>query len=119
MAKYDKSKQEIYEYMLSQYPPEEYPFSGMPLNDLKTTYKRDITCQTSVPVALRCFYESEDFHSFLVNVISLDCDTDTLAAIGGGIAEEFYKRTLDDAEDIIKRFLTPQLWEIYKSSHLS
>jgi ADP-ribosylglycohydrolase len=83
-------------------------------NELKKDYKRDITCQTSVPVALRCFYESEDFHSFLVNVISLDCDTDTLAAIGGGIAEEYYKKTLENADEIIRKFLTPQLWDIYK-----
>ncbi len=53
--------------------------------------------------ALRCFYESEDYHSFLVNVISLDCDTDTLGAIGGGVAEEFYKKTFDNADEIIKK----------------
>ena len=114
MAKHGHSKDEIYEHMLLAYPKEKYTFSGMSMEELKKTYKRDITCQTSVPVALRCFYESDDFHSFLVNVISLDCDTDTLAAIGGGIAEEYYKKTLDNADNIIKSFLTDDLWEIYK-----
>ena len=114
MAKNGKSKQEIYDYMLTQYPHEEYEFSGIGMDDLKKSYKRDITCQASVPVALRCFYESEDFHSFIVNVISLDCDTDTLAAIGGGIAEEYYGKTLDNADEIIRSFLSDDLWEIYK-----
>ncbi len=113
MAKHGKSKQDIYDYMLSEYPPIVYPFSGMSMQELRKKYTRDITCQTSVPVALRCFYESEDFHSFLVNVISLDCDTDTLAAIGGGIAEEYYKKTLDNSDEIINKFLSPQLWDIY------
>ncbi|MCR4902192.1 MAG: ADP-ribosylglycohydrolase family protein [Butyrivibrio sp.] len=114
MAKHGKDKDEIYDYMLTQYPENEYSFSGMPMDKLKTEYKRDISCQTSVPVALRCFLESDDYHSFLVNVVSLDCDTDTLAAIGGGIAEEYYGKTLDNADEIIKKFLTDELWEIYR-----
>lgn len=114
MAKHGSSKQAIYDYMLSQYPKSGYEFSGVSMSELKTIYKRDITCQTSVPVALRCFYESDDYYSFLVNVASLDCDTDTLGAIGGGIAQEFYGRTLDNAENIIERFLPAELWNIYK-----
>ena len=51
MAKHGKSKQDIYAYMLSEYPPKVYPFSGMSMQELKKKYTRDITCQTSVPVA--------------------------------------------------------------------
>lgn len=114
MAKHGKSKQEIYDYMLSKYPQTDYRFSGKTMQELKGEYTRDITCQTSVPVALRCFYESEDYHSFLVNVVSLDCDTDTIAAIGGGIAQEYYGKTLDDADKLIRMFLPDELWAIYK-----
>ena len=114
MAKQGKTKDEIYEYLLKQYPPQEYAFSGKTMKDLKKTYIRDITCQTSVPVALRCFLESTDYRSFLTNVMSLDCDTDTIGAIGGGIAEEYYGSTLENADEIIKRFLTQDLWEIYQ-----
>ena len=42
-----------------------------------------VSCQGSVPVAIRCFLESEDYVSFLRKVYSLQCDLDTLCAIGG------------------------------------
>jgi ADP-ribosylglycohydrolase len=47
--------------------------------------------------AMRCFYESDSYESFLRNVFSLSCDCDTLCCIGGGVAEEFYKGTGFDA----------------------
>mgnify|MGYP002859577185 CR=1 FL=1 len=65
----------------------------MSMRDLRKEYTWDVTCQTSVPVAIRCFLESENYESFLRNVISLYCDTDTLCAIGGCIAEEYYGGT--------------------------
>ena len=39
---------------------------------------------------MRCFYESSDYESFIRNVFSLECDSDTFGAIAGCVAEEFY-----------------------------
>ena len=39
---------------------------------------------------MRCFYESTDYESFIRNIFSLECDSDTFGAIAGGVAEEFY-----------------------------
>jgi type I restriction enzyme M protein len=83
----------------------------MKLSDIRDTYRWDVTCQGSVPVAVRCFLESEDYESFLRNVLSLKCDTDTLCAIGGGIAEEFYHGTGFNNKELLKRYLDPQLYE--------
>ena len=50
----------------------------------------DDSCHGTVPVAMRCFYESNDYESFIRNIYSLECDSDTFGAIAGGVAEEFY-----------------------------
>jgi len=62
--------------------------------DLSTTvdairpgYRFDVTCQGSVPQALVCALEATDFEDAIRNAISLGGDSDTLAAICGGVAE--------------------------------
>lgn len=113
MAKNGASKKEIYEYVKNQYPKSNYKYSiEYKLDDYKDVYKWDVTCQGSVPVSIRCFLESEDYESFLRNVYSLPCDMDTLCAIGGGIAEEFYHGTGLDENKLLKRYLDKELYRI-------
>ena len=47
-------------------------------------------CQVSVPQALVCFFEGQSFEDVIRNCISIGGDSDTIAAIAGGIAEAFY-----------------------------
>ena len=47
-------------------------------------------CQVSVPQAIICFLESTDFEDCMRNCISIGGDSDTIAAIAGGLAEAFY-----------------------------
>lgn len=47
-------------------------------------------CQLSVPQALRCFYEGNSYEDVIRNCISIGGDSDTIAAIAGGVAEAFY-----------------------------
>lgn len=113
MAKNGKSKQEIYDYVLSEYPEDKYEYSiSKSVGELIPVYKWNETCQGSVSVAMRCFYESDSYESFLRNVFRLDCDTDTLAAIGGSVAEEFYKGTGFDNEKILNAYLDENLLSI-------
>ncbi len=115
MAKNGATKKEIEAYAKSQYPSDKYRFSVLtPMEELKEKYRWDVTCQGSVPVAIRCFLDSEDYESFIRNVLSLVCDTDTLCAIGGGIAEEFYKGTGFDEEYLLKKYLDDNLYKIAK-----
>ncbi|WP_051464993.1 ADP-ribosylglycohydrolase family protein [Butyrivibrio sp. FCS014] len=114
MAKNGKSKQEIYDYVIEQYPKADYEYSiEYSLDEIRPRYKWNESCQGSVPAAMRCFYESDDYKSFLRNVFSLECDSDTFGAIAGGVAEEFYGGFGEiDVESFLKKYLTPKLYEI-------
>jgi len=116
MAKTGVSKKEIEEYALKQYPEDSclYPVS-MTLDEMRRECGWDITCQGSVPVAIRCFLDSEDYDSFLRNVLSIRCDTDTLCAIGGGIAEEFYHGTIPNADELLRNYLPRELYDLVVS----
>ena len=115
MARTGASKAEILEYAARQYPASDYKYSAeYSLDEYRDTYKWDVSCQGSVPAAVRCFYESEDYESFIRNVFSLHCDRDTLAAIGGGIAEEFYHGTVPDWDGLLRKYLDENLYRIVK-----
>ena len=53
-------------------------------------YGWDESCQGTVPQALICFLDSEDFEDAIRKAVSLGGDSDTLACITGGIAEAYY-----------------------------
>ena len=113
IARAGASKSEIFQYALRKYPMDAYRYStGYRLDEYRDTYEWDVSCQGSVPTAIRCFLESEDYESFIRNVFSLPCDVDTLCAIGGGIAEEFYHGTGFDEESLLKRYLDEELYGI-------
>ena len=87
MARYDKSKEEIRDYIEKTYG-----------YDLHKTYEYwhpiyswESSCQGTVPQAIIAFLDSKDFVDALRNAVSLGGDSDTLACITGGIAEAYYK----------------------------
>ncbi len=114
MAGHGRSKEEIYDYVLAEYPKDEYEYSiGYSLDEMRPRYRWNASCQGSVPAAMRCFYESTDYESFMRNIYSLDCDSDTFGAIAGGAAEEYYGGFgAIPAEEILKEKLTDELYEI-------
>lgn len=57
------------------------------------------TCQVTVPQAFSAFLESHDFESAIRLAVSIGGDSDTIAAITGGLAEVFYK---DIPHDLIR-----------------
>ena len=67
--------------------------------------KFDVTAKGTMPLAIRCFLESEDWESCIRNVFSVVCDTDTVACIAGGIAEAFYGGTGFDEDALLRRYL--------------
>ena len=68
-------------------------------------------CQISVPQALECFFESTDFVDCIRNCISIGGDSDTIAAIAGGIAEAYYGIP-EEIWDQAKAYLPPYLRKI-------
>lgn len=60
------------------------------LDEIRPSYKYDVSCQGSVPQAITAFLESVDFEDAIRNAISIGGDSDTIAAITGSIAEAAY-----------------------------
>ena len=60
------------------------------LDEIRPTYRFNETCQQTVPQALEAFFESDGFEDAIRNAISIGGDSDTLAAITGGIAQAYY-----------------------------
>ena len=85
LARSGKTKQEIRDY-IEQY----YYKIDFTLDEIRPSYTFDVSCQGSVPQALEAFFESMDFEDAIRNAISIGGDSDTIAAITGGIAEAYY-----------------------------
>ncbi len=60
------------------------------LDEIRPGYRFNESCQETVPQATIAFLESTDFEDAIRNAVSLGGDSDTLAAITGGMAEAAY-----------------------------
>ena len=109
MARHGKTKQEIYDYVLSEYPPEVYKYSGKTIVELCRTYEEDVSCMTSIPAAARCFYESDSYIGFLRNIYRFRNDSDTFGAMFGGVAEECFGGTGLKNEKLMEFYLDEML----------
>ena len=85
LARSGASMQEIRDYIEQNYYKIDFA-----LDEIRPTYTFDVSCQGSVPQALEAFFESTDFEDAIRNAISIGGDSDTIAAITGGIAEAYY-----------------------------
>lgn len=85
LAKSGSNILEIRDYINKHYYPMNFK-----LDDIRDSYKFNETCQDTVPQAIEAFLESKNFEDAIRNAISLGGDSDTLAAITGGIAEAYY-----------------------------
>ena len=112
LAEHGKSKEEILQYAASRYPIDQYQYSvERPLAEYQQGYSFEVRCDNTVPVAIRCFYESNDYFSFLQKVHFIGGDTDSLGAIGGGIAESYYHGTGLDEKKLLQQYLDDTLYE--------
>ena len=85
MARKGCSIQEIRDEIDRHYYPMDFTLGG-----IRDSYTFNETCQRTVPQALMAFFESTDFEDAIRNAISIGGDSDTLAAITGGVAQAFY-----------------------------
>ena len=110
MARQGKSKDEIRSAM------EKYYTLDKTVDFYRTHWDgrgREI-CQISVPQALVCFFEGESYEDVIRNCISIGGDSDTIAAIAGGIAEAYYG-VPEEIEAQLWGYLPPTLSEIVKA----
>lgn len=85
LAKNGAGKEEIRDHVRRYYYPLDRSLDG-----IRPGYSFNETCQHTVPEAIQAFLEAENFEDAIRNAISLGGDSDTLAAITGGIAEAYF-----------------------------
>ena len=84
------------------------------IDEIRPTYKWDSSCQGSVPEAIIAFLDGKDFEDVVRLAVSLGGDTDTQAAIAGGIASCVYPIPEHIADECERR-LPPELLEIMRN----
>lgn len=60
------------------------------INKYRVTIEFDLTCDTSLSIALAAILETDNFDDVLYQVVSVGGDSDTYAAIAGAVAEAIY-----------------------------
>ena len=73
------------------------------LDDLRPEYTFKVSSKNTVPQAIRCVMESEDFEDAIRNAISMGGDADTIAAIAGSMAEPLHGIPDDIAREALSR----------------
>lgn len=106
MARHGSSIREIRDYMDKNY----YKIN-FTLDQIRDTYQFDPTCQGTVPQAMEAFFESVGFEDTIRNAVSIGGDSDTLAAICGGVAGAYYGIPSDIRKQILT-FLDERLIQI-------
>lgn len=84
-----------------------YKVSFPLLDEIRPKYKFDVSCQGTLPVSVSSFLEANDFEYTIRNAISVGGDSDTIAAIAGGMAQAFYKT------DCVRDFLNEPIFDYH------
>jgi len=84
LARTGATMEEIKEYVARYYTID------FTIDEIRSVYDYDVTCQGTVPQAMQAFFESESFEDAIRNAISIGGDSVTLAAITGAVAEGYY-----------------------------
>ena len=110
LARMGCEKKEIKEYIVSEFG---YDLDRT-CDEIRPTYKFDVSCQGSVPEAIIAFLEGNDFEDVIRTAVSLGGDSDTIGAMAGSIAEAYYdipgwmidecaRRLPNDIKDLLVR----------------
>lgn len=90
------------------------------VDQIRPHYVPELSCEGSVPQAIVCFLEAEDYEDALRNAISLGGDGDTQAAIAGSIAEAFFgipeelqEQAMEYLDDTLRDYLMEYSQELY------
>ncbi len=107
LARTGSDKDEIREYIERKFYDLDFT-----VEDIRPGYEFDMTCEGSVPQAIVCFLDSEDFEDAIRNAVSLGGDCDTQGAIAGAIAEAFYGVPEELGQRVFE-YIDPTLEEYY------
>lgn len=111
LARKRKSKAEIKTYITETFG---YDLERT-IAEIRPTYVFDVSCQGSVPEAIIAFLEGKDFEETIRLAVSIGGDSDTIAAMAGGIAEAFYTLVPKTIEDEVDGFLPRDFVEVLRA----
>ena len=103
LARKGKSKEEIKEYIEDKFG---YDLDRT-TDEIRPTYKFEVSCQKSVPESIICFLEPNSVVEAIQLAISLGGDTDTMGMIAGSIAEAYYGTDEELLNECIKKTSFP------------
>lgn len=86
LAKTHSTKQEIRDYIAAHFYNLDFT-----VEEIRQSYRYDVTCQGSVPQSIACFLDAYSYEDAIRNAVSLGGDADTQAAIAGSIAWSYYR----------------------------
>lgn len=109
MARCGHTRDEIKNKIINNYYPLDFT-----IDEIRDTYQFNEACQNTVPQAIEAFLESTSFEDAIRTAISVGGDSDTLAAITGGIAEAYYEVPTNVKEKTLS-YLDDYLLSIYNS----
>lgn len=102
MAFHGYEKKDIGEYVGAMYS--DSPYSPNVKWDIMKHYANvqgnPAVCQTTVPMAVSCFVNSDSYEDCILKAIQFGWDTDTQAAIAGSIAAAYYRNFSDISNEI-------------------
>ncbi len=110
LARTGSSKTEIKNYIETTFGYD----LDMHIDQIRPTYKFDVSSQGSVPQSIRAFLDSESYEDSVRNAVSIGGDSDTIACITGGIAHAFYGKLPTTIENKVYSILDNRLGKICK-----
>jgi len=108
LAQNNKTKEEIRRFITNKFG---YNLD-FTIDSIRPFYKFDVTCQGSVPPAIKAFLESSNYENAIRLAISIGGDSDTIACMTGGIASAFYKEIPEDILEFAESKLPNEFIEI-------
>ncbi len=79
------------------------------INQVRSVYEFNESCQETVPEALIAFLESTGYENAVRLAVSIGGDSDTIASITGAVAEGFYQEIPEPVIDSSLRLLPDQM----------
>lgn len=110
------TKQELKQYMEKNYYSLNYD-----LETLRRTYTVSSNTSKSVPQALFVFLESNSFEDAIRKSISIGGDSDTIAAIVGGLSEAYYgldENLVEKVKPYLKDYMKPIIEQFYERNQV-
>ncbi len=110
MVRYGYSKNDILSYVKKRYATQNF-IKKYRMEELQNCIQGSygVTCQFSVPAAITCFIESNNYEDCIVNALSFEGDSDTIACISGAIAAAYYGYLPENVRSIVSEKLPTEL----------